>query len=267
MLKKPIKELKGKHIAIVAMGNSQLDFHLSLVHSEKYDEVWVINAMIGVVKDAHRAFIMDPISRFLDTDDAADMTEMMREWLPEIDYPIYSCELDDRIPAVEEYPIEPLIKDTACAYINNTVAYAIAFAYWNKVGTVSMFGTDFTYKHNAYFAEMGRACCEFWLAKCMEQDIEVSIAVRSNLLDANVDLKDKLYGYHRLADPTVSYVKDGKMTVCKYSEVVKQNVVPFGIVGRNDLPDETWIERGNVPTLPQDKKLLQGGGPPEPQVP
>ena len=102
MLKKPIKELKGKHIAIVAMGNSQLDFHLSLVHSEKYDEVWVINAMIGVVKDAHRAFIMDPISRFLDTDDAADMTEMMREWLPEIEYPIYSCELDNRIPAVEE---------------------------------------------------------------------------------------------------------------------------------------------------------------------
>ena len=223
--------------------------------------------MIGVVKDAHRAFIMDPISRFLDTDDAADMTEMMREWLPKINYPIYSCELDDRIPAVEEYPIEPLIKDTACAYINNTVAYAIAFAYWNKVGTVSMFGTDFTYKHNAYFAEMGRACCEFWLAKCMEQDIEVSIAFRSNLLDANVDLKDKLYGYHRLADPTVSYVKDGKMTVCKYSEVVKQNVVPFGIVGRNDLPDETWIERGNVPTLPQDKKLAEGGGPPEPKVP
>jgi hypothetical protein len=130
-----------------------------------------------------------------------------------------------------------------------------------------MFGSDFTYKHNAYFAEMGRACCEFWLAKCMEQDIEVSIAVRSNLLDANVDLKDKLYGYHRLADPTVSYVKDGKMTICKYSEVVKQNVVPFGIVGRNDLPDETWIERGNVPALPQDKKLLQGGGPPEPKIP
>lgn len=47
------------------MGNSQLDFHLSLVHSQKYDEIWVVNAMIGVVKDADRAFIMDPVSRFL----------------------------------------------------------------------------------------------------------------------------------------------------------------------------------------------------------
>jgi len=265
MLKKPIKELRGKHVAIVAMGNSQLDFHLSLTHSQKYDEVWAINAMIGVVKDVDRAFVMDPVSRFFDTDDAADMTQMMRDYLPEIKYPIYSCELDDRVPELEEYPIEALIKDTECGYINNTVSYAIAFAYWNKVGAVSMFGADFTYKTNPHFAEMGRACCEFWLAKCMEQNIEVSIAVRSNLLDANVDLKDKLYGYHRIADPIVSYVKDGKMKVCKYSEVVQQNVIPFGIVGREN--PETWIERGNLPALSKDLKLADASGPPEPKVP
>ena len=56
------------------------------------------------------------------------------------------------------------------------------------------------------------------------------------------------------------------MIVCKYSEVVQQNVVPFGIVGRND-PPETWIERGNVPALSQDQKLAEGGSPPEPKVP
>ena len=33
MLKEPIKELKGKKIAIVAMGRSQIDFHLSQIHS------------------------------------------------------------------------------------------------------------------------------------------------------------------------------------------------------------------------------------------
>ena len=234
MLTKRIKELEGKKIAIVAMGMSQIDFHLALVHSKKFDEVWVINAMIGVVKQADRAFIMDPMSRFFDTDEAASMTEMMRDTLPNINYPIYSCELDDRVPSVEEYPIKALIEDTSCGYINNTVAYAIAFGYWNQVGSISMFGADFTYKKLVYFAEMGRACCEFWLAKCMEQKIEVSIALRSNLLDANVEIKDKLYGYHRLQDPVVSYVENNKMKVCKYSEVIKQQMVPYGISGRED---------------------------------
>jgi hypothetical protein len=42
---------------------------------------------------------------------------------------------------------------------------------------VAMYGADFTYKKLVYFAEMGRACCEFWLAKCMEQKIDVSIAL------------------------------------------------------------------------------------------
>ena len=104
MLTKRIKELEGKKIAIVAMGVSQIDFHLALVHSKKFDEVWVINAMIGVVNKADRAFILDPMSRFFDSDEAASMTQMMREELPKVDYPIYSCELDSRVPAVRAGP-------------------------------------------------------------------------------------------------------------------------------------------------------------------
>ena len=84
MLEERILSLEGKHVAIVAMGMSQIDFHLSQLHSKKFDEVWVINAMIGVVKKADRAFILDPMSRFFDTDEAASMTEMMREELPKI---------------------------------------------------------------------------------------------------------------------------------------------------------------------------------------
>jgi len=253
MIKKRIKELEGKNIAIVAMGASQLDFHLSLTHSQEFDEVWVINAMIKVVKDADRAFVMDPMSRFFDSDDAGNMTDMMKDNLPLIEYPIYSCELDKRVPAVEEYPIEAVISDTQCGYLNNTVCYAIAFAYWNKVGSINMFGTDFSYKKNAHFAEMGRACCEFWLGKCMEQNIEVSIAQSCNLLDTDVNFKDKLYGYHRLNDPVVSYVENNKMKVCKYSDVLQENVIPFGIIGRDD--PVKWVDD-------QRKESLQ---PPEPK--
>ena len=117
---------KDRNIAIVAMGQSQIDFHLSQVHSVLFDEVWAINAMIGVLPNIDKAFILDPMSRFLDTHDAGGMTDMMRRTLPLVDYPIYSCELDSRVPAVEEYPLESIVKDLGCSYFNNTIAFAIA---------------------------------------------------------------------------------------------------------------------------------------------
>ena len=88
--------------------------------------------------------------------------------------------------------------------MNNTVAYAIAFAYWNKVGQIDLFGLDFSYKHNLHFAEAGRACVEFWICKCIEAGIAIGASPRSSLLDSNVPITERLYGYHRLADPLVA---------------------------------------------------------------
>ena len=233
-MKKPIKELAGKTVALVAMGNSQLDYHLSLTHSKTYDETWAINAMCAATKP-DRVFAMDPMSRFLDTDDAGNMTEMMRNTLPKIDYPIYSCELDKRVPSVQEYPIEGVVLDLDCGYFNNTIAYAIAFACWNKVGGVNMFGADFSYKSNLHFAEQGRACCEFWLAKCMDAGVIVQVAVTSGLLDADIPLQEKMYGYHRLEDPIVSYrTEEDKVKITNWSKVEKQQAIPIGMAGRKD---------------------------------
>ena len=231
---KPIPELEGKNIAIIAMGNSQLDYHKMITHSKTFDEVWAINAMIGVLKRVDRAFVMDPVSRFFDTDDAGNMTVMMREALPVADYPIYTCELDKRVPALIEYPIEEVVTDLDCGYFNNTIAYAIAFALWNNVGGISMFGADFTYKGNLYFAEQGRGCCEFWLAKCMDKGIIVQVALTSGLLDADVPVQEKLYGYHRLEDPFVTYTINNEIKICRWSEVEKQQAIPIGLVGRHD---------------------------------
>tara|TARA_R100001082_G_scaffold50423_1_gene27312 strand:+ start:532 stop:1272 length:741 start_codon:yes stop_codon:yes gene_type:complete len=232
-----IEELEGKDIAIVAMGLSQIDFHLSQAHSIKFDEVWAINAMIGVLPDIDRAFILDPMSRFLDTEDAGGMTSMMREKLPQAYCPIYTCELDKRVPAAVEYPLEKIVASLGCAYFNNTVAYSIAFALWAKVKSISVFGVDFTYNSNMHFAEAGRGCVEFWLSKCIDAGIEVSIAPRSSLMDTDVDIKDKLYGYHRLSDPKITYQDaDGIIKACKWSKVQKDEPQkPIGIIDRNDL--------------------------------
>ena len=230
---KSAKRVEGKHIALVAMGQSQLDYHMSITHSVEYDEVWAINSMCAVVK-TDRVFMMDPVSRFLDTNDAGPQTEVMRKILPTLECPVYSCELDPRVPAIKLYPLKKIVKDLGCAYFNNTIAYAIAFALWKKVGKFSIFGADFSYTTNVHFGELGRACCEFWLSKCMDAGIDVSVAARSPMLDTNVALKEKLYGYHRLENPPVVYLKNGGLKVAKLSEVEHEEI-PTGVSGRNDI--------------------------------
>ena len=233
----PEESLDGKHVAIVAMGQSQIDFHLSQAHSVHFDEIWAINAMIGIIPNVDRAFILDPMSRFLDTKDAGSMTEMMRKKLPLVDYPIYSCEVDERVPAVEEYPLEEVTYYTKTGYLNNTVAYALAYALWQRVQQVSLFGIDFTYKTNMHFAEAGRGCLEFWIAKCIADGMNVGIAPRSTLLDTDVEIKEKLYGYHRLDNPKVTYMdQDGDTRVCLWSDLqAEETKKPIGIISRKDI--------------------------------
>tara|TARA_Y100001938_G_scaffold149968_1_gene238961 strand:+ start:200 stop:937 length:738 start_codon:yes stop_codon:yes gene_type:complete len=195
--------LDGANIAIVAMGESQLDYHLSVSHGHEFDEVWAINAMAGIARQVDKTFMLDPASRFLDTDDAGSQTHLMRKVLKEHPGPIYTCELDDRCSNLVEFPLLDVVKETGSSYLNNTVAFAVAFAMYNRVGRINMFGVDFTYKGNLHFAEAGRACVEFWLSKCISAGIVVSVAPRSGLLDTDLPIQEKIYGYHRLDNPPV----------------------------------------------------------------
>jgi len=217
--------LKGKNIAIVAMGESQLDFHLSLIHSKVYDEVWGINCM-GAITKCDRVFMLDPVSRFMDTDDAGTQTDIMRRWLPVADCPIYTCELDERCPSAVVYPLEEIVRYADCAYLNNTVPYAFAFALYNEVDTINLFGIDFSYKGNLHFAESGKACCEFWLSKCIERGITVKVGARSGLLDTDVPIESRVYGYHRLEDPDIMVLDDTKtyhqMKLSKYKKLLHE---------------------------------------------
>tara|TARA_R110002051_G_scaffold287315_1_gene350004 strand:- start:207 stop:938 length:732 start_codon:yes stop_codon:yes gene_type:complete len=214
---KKIKSLKGKTIAIVGLGKSWFDYNLAKSHGVHFDEVWAING-VGSVIYHDRIFMMDPPSRFLDTEDAGGQTDSMAKLLKEHEGPIYTCELDDRCPGLVEYPIKEVIEDTNCYYLNNTVAYAIAFAYWNEVSNIKLFGVDFSYKGNLHFAEAGRGCVEFWLSKCIEKNIQIEVASSSGLLDTDVPAEQKLYGYHRLADPLIVIQGEDTLKVSRISE-------------------------------------------------
>ncbi len=217
----PIKELEGKKVAIIGLGASQIDYVIGKENSVEWDEVWVINSALSVF-DCDRVFMLDPASRFLDTDDAGNQTEVMRKLLPTFDKPIYTCELDERVPALVEYPLEEVIKDQRCAYMNTTVSYALAFAAWNKVGEVDLFGMDFSYKNNLHFAEAGRACLEFWICKMIALGVKVGVSPRSSLLDQNVPIEERLYGYHRLPNPKIAMPNpEGEWVVCNRSELAQ----------------------------------------------
>jgi hypothetical protein len=220
-----IESLKGKKVALIGLGASQIDYVIGLENSKQWDEVWVINSALSVFA-CDRVFMMDPVSRYLDTEDAGNQTGVMRRLLPTFDKPIYSCELDDRVPAVVNFPLVEVMSDAKCAYFNNTVAYAMGFAYWNRVGHIDLFGLDFSYAHNIHFAEAGRACVEFWISKCLENGIGIGASPRSSLLDSNVGVAERLYGYHRLDDPLVVMPQDGEWHVFPRSmmaEMVKKH--------------------------------------------
>jgi len=236
--------MRNKSIAIVALGNSFSEYILAKIRSEKFDEVWAINSMSGVIYH-DKCFMLDPPSRFLDTPNAGTQTDIMQDRLKaKIDVPIFSCCLDERCPDVVEYPLQEVIEKTGFAYLNNTVAYAIAYAVAQKVSELHLYGIDFTHK-NVGFAEAGRACCEFWLAIAVTKNIKLNIAHNSSLLDTNIPDDEKLYGYHRLDDPLVTTATQGNMLITRKSKLEPPDPIEEkpNIIGRKDIPGVTYEEK------------------------
>ena len=222
------------NIAIVGLGGSYADYIAARVASQEFDEGWGINC-IGAIIHVDKTFMMDPVSRFLDTDNAGTQTGVARQFLKTNKKPVITCQLDKRVKHLELFPLKEVTLELGYCYFNNTVAYAIAYAIWKKVNKISLYGIDYTYK-NVSMAESGRACVEFWCAIAVTKGIKLEVAHRSSLLDTNVPENEKLYGYHRLDDPLVQTVQDGNLLITRQSEIAPPEPVdnePI-IFGRHD---------------------------------
>ena len=234
-----IESLEGKSIALVGLDISQVDFAIGLQNGRTWDEVWCINSAASTYP-CDRIFMLDPASRFFDSNDAGKQTSVMCRVLEQTQTPVYTCELDPRINNPVLYPVEDVCNATKCAYLNNTVAYAIAYALYNKVGRLDLFGIDFSYKENMHFAEAGRACVEFWISKCMSEDIIVGISGRSSVLDSNVPATENLYGFHRLHKPLVAVPHEGKFIIGPFDEINKQ-LEQYGLkINEEVVPPEPY---------------------------
>lgn len=221
-------------IAIVGLGNSYADYLSARIASQEFDEIWGINCIGGVIH-VDRTFMMDPVTRFIDSENAGSQTGIAREFLAKNTKPIYSCTTHPDFPTIEPYPLEQVAKETGLCYFNNTVAYAIGYAVWKKVKRICLYGVDFTYK-DVSMAESGRACVEFWCAIAVSKGIKIEVAHNSSLLDTNVPDNEKLYGYHRLEDPLVQTVDNGHLLITRQSEFEPPEPVESKpvIFGRHD---------------------------------
>ena len=234
---------KIKSVAIVALGNSCAEYLMAKIRSESFDETWAINSISSAIFH-DKVFMMDPPSRFLDGEFAGKQTNSMKDrLLKKLDIPIYSCVLDKRCPDVVEYPLQKVLEKTKYAYLNNTVAYSLAYAIAFDVKELHLYGIDFSHK-NVHFAESGRGCCEFWLAVAISKGIKVNIASSSSLLDTNVPDAEKLYGYHRLPDPLISTVTQGSLLITKKSKLEPPEALDYNnVIGRKDIAGISYEDK------------------------
>jgi hypothetical protein len=105
-----VNELEGKKIALIGLGISQVDFAIGLQNGRQWDEVWCINSAAATYP-CDRIFMMDPASRFFDTNDAGKQTSVMCRVLQETETPVYTCELDSRIKNLIMYPLEAVRRE------------------------------------------------------------------------------------------------------------------------------------------------------------
>jgi hypothetical protein len=149
----------------------------------------------------------------------------MLTWLKSSRVPVYTSCASIAYPATVDFPLEQVINSLGYAYFNNTAAYALAYAIFLGVESVSMFGCDYTYK-DAHNAEKGRACLEFWLGYASARGIKIQLSQRTTLMDAIEPEAKRTYGYDcvdirrtKLPDGKMKFEFDEKRTVPSAAEI------------------------------------------------
>jgi hypothetical protein len=198
----PPRPLAPDHVVILGLGPSceaYIDHVKRLGGRHVYaDEVWAINALGGIVQ-CDRIFHMDDV-RIQQVRAAArpeSNIARMLEWMRVHPGPIYTSRAHPDYPGLVEFPLQDVINSCGVAYLNNTAAYAVAYAVHIGVKQISCFGMDYTYA-NAHDAEKGRACTEFHLGIAKARGIKIGLTDKTSLMDACENEQDRLYGYDTL---------------------------------------------------------------------
>lgn len=206
-----------KSVAIVAMGASNASY-TGLVGSYGHrhavaEETWGINS-IGACLLTDRMFVMQDIKHNIAKEaETRKVAQGVLKWLPDYTGPVYTTTAYPEWPCLVEYPTEEVLNALGGPpYLNNSVAYAIAYAMFIGVKEIFLFGADFTYADN-HAAESGRGCCEYLIGMGVARGIKFGIPPTSTLIDAQVPEERKLYGYEMPLEH--KYDEKGRITLVR----------------------------------------------------
>lgn len=100
------------------------------------------------------------------------------------------------------YPLGAITKKFKSSYFANTIAYMIAYAMYEEVRHILVYGTDHL-SYQSYIME--RSCLEYWLGRAQQSGITVEIAEDSAVLKT---FNGKLYGYEFFYDENTKPEED-----------------------------------------------------------
>lgn len=194
-------QTRPKSVALVALGPSFYDFCRdafgSQGHKQSFDEIWTVNR--GAFAFRHdKAFVMDDL-RWIEQHDADYAARLKRH-----DKPLVTCYEYSDYPNAIAYPLEDVVKALGDDLINNTVAYAVAYAMVTQVKMLTVYGADFYYPNTQAREEGGQAVA-YLLGQASRFGMQFSLPQSTSLLCANHTKVDAttgrpfrpLYGYHR----------------------------------------------------------------------
>ncbi len=186
-------------VALVAMGASSSDYinRCAQAGGRKAiaDETWAVNAM-GEIVEHDRLFVMDDLSELVhDAGIGKNVAGGMVRWLPSHPGPVYMIKTYPQVPGGTEYPVEDVLNCVGFPYINNSVAYAVAYAMLLDVKALKMFGCDFTYPNQPHVGESGRGCVEWLLGIAGSRGMHIEVSDSTTLMDAYKPMEKRLYGF------------------------------------------------------------------------
>jgi hypothetical protein len=107
------------------------------------------------------------------------------------DVPFITCRKHPDVPSSVAYPLKEIVKKFGIPYFTNTIAYMLAYALYEKVDSIQIYGVV----QGGYYEYMKeRKGVEFWLGIAAGTGIKIEIKGNSELLTNDDNL---LYGYKR----------------------------------------------------------------------
>lgn len=155
-------------------------------------ETWAVGKMLMLEKPPTRVdllFALDDMDHLLTIRRGMFTKQQFIDKINERNVTYFSSVKHPEIPLSAEYPLADVLSIVKVPYFQNTICYMIAYALFQRVNSISLYGVAQMGTHE-YMKEKG--CVEFWLGLAMGMGVQVNIETPSLLLR---DGSEYLYGY------------------------------------------------------------------------